>query len=99
MKPTPDSAPAAAGQAGSTLPDLQQQVSALTRELAEARKQQTATSEVLRVISNSPGELQLVFEAMLANATTLCEASYGALWLCQGEGFRMAAIHGALPTA
>ena len=97
-KPKRNNAPTAARPASSPLADLQEQVSALTRELAEAREQQTATSEVLRVISNSPSELQLVFEAMLANATRLCEASYGALWLCQGEGFRMAAIHGALPT-
>jgi GAF domain-containing protein len=62
-------------------------------------EQQAATSEVLRVISSSPGELQPVFEAMLADATRLCEASYGALWLCEGDAFRNVAIHGALPTA
>jgi signal transduction histidine kinase len=68
-------------------------------ELNESLEQQTATSEVLQVISSSPGELQPVFEAMLANATSLCEASYGALWLCEGDAFRNAAIHGALPAA
>ena len=36
---------------------------------------------------------------MLANATRLCEASYGMLWLCEGDGFRTAALHGALPEA
>ena len=66
---------------------------------SEALEQQTATSEVLKVISSSPGELEPVFESMLANATRLCEASYGALWLCDGDAFRFAAIHGALPTA
>jgi GAF domain-containing protein len=69
-----------------------------TRELSESLEQQTATSEVLQVISTSPGELQPVFEAMLANATRLCEASYGTLWLRDGDGYRAAAIHGDLPT-
>jgi len=101
-KPTtlkPSNVVTATRRGSSSLAHLEEQVSFLCRELEGAREQQTATSEVLRIISNSPGELQLVFEAMLANATRLCEASYGALWLCQGEGFRMAAIYGALPTA
>ena len=70
-----------------------------TRELSEALEQQTATSEVLNVISSSPGELEPVFDAMLANATKLCEASYGAMWLREGDAFRNAAFHGALPAA
>jgi len=52
----------------------------LLNELRQSLEQQTATSEVLGVISSSPGELKLVFDAMLANATQVCEASYGALW-------------------
>ena len=70
-----------------------------TRDLSEALEQQTATSEVLQVISSSPGELGPVFEAMLANATRLCEASHGAMWLSEGDAFRTAAIHGDLPEA
>jgi len=70
-----------------------------TDDLSESLEQQTATSEVLRAISSSPGQLQPVFEAMLANATRLCEASYGALWLTEGDGFRAVALHGALPPA
>jgi GAF domain-containing protein len=68
-----------------------------TDDLSESLEQQTATSEVLRVISSSPGELQPVFEAMLANATRLCQASYGNMLLWEGDAFRMAALHGDLP--
>ena len=70
-----------------------------TDDLSESLEQQTATSEVLSVISSSAGELQPVFETMLAKATALCEASYGTLWLLEGNAFRAGAIHGALPEA
>src|SRR6516164_3418526 len=87
------------GTAAPSVADLQKQVVTLTHELKEANERQTATSEVLQVISSSPGELEPVFQAMLANATRLCEASFGVIWLCDGDAFRSAAIYGALPTA
>jgi hypothetical protein len=62
----------------------------LLNELRESLQQQTATSEVLGVISSSPGELQPVFDAMLANATRLCEATFGTLYLRDGDGFHAA---------
>jgi two-component system, NtrC family, sensor kinase len=67
----------------------------LLNELRESLHQQTATSEVLRVISSSPGELEPAFQAMLENATRICEAKFGMLWLCEGGGFRCAALHNA----
>src|SRR5262249_35584698 len=75
------------------------EVQARSRELSESLEQQTATAEVLGVISSSPGELEPVFQTMLANAARLCEASYGALWLCEGDAFRAVALHGPLPSA
>jgi two-component system, NtrC family, sensor kinase len=68
-----------------------------TRELTESLEQQTATSEVLRVISSSPGELKPVFEAMLTNATRLCEAKFGTLYLCEEGKLRFAAAYGVPP--
>ena len=81
----------------SSAADLRKQLDQRTLELAEALEQQTATSEVLGVISSSPGELEPVFEAMLANATRICGAKFGILWLSDGDGFRTVALHGAPP--
>ena len=72
-----------------------------TRLLSELRKslqQQTATSEVLEVISSSSGQLEPVFKAMLANATRICDAAFGSLLLVEGDALRRVALHNAPST-
>ena len=69
----------------------------LLNELRESLQQQTATADVLKVISSSPGDLEPVFEAMLANATRLCNAKFGTLNLSDGDVFRIAAVHNVPP--
>jgi two-component system, NtrC family, sensor kinase len=73
------------------------EVQARTRDLSESLQQQTATADVLKVISSSPGELEPVFNALLENATRICEAKFGTLYLSEGDGFRVAAMHNAPP--
>src|SRR5262245_37668309 len=68
-----------------------------TDNLSEALEQQTATSEVLKVISDSPSELKPVFDAILENATRICEAKFGTMWLRERDAFRVVALHNAPP--
>jgi two-component system, NtrC family, sensor kinase len=65
------------------------------KRLAEALEQQEAISEVLQIISGSPGELQRVFDAVLAHATRLCDAKFASLLLREGDQFRRVSLHNA----
>ena len=69
----------------------------LLGELRESLQQQTATADVLKVISCSPGELEPVFHAMLKNATGICEAQFSMLTLYEGDAFHIVAIHNHRP--
>jgi signal transduction histidine kinase len=75
--------------------DLENKVEVRTSELSQSLEQQTATSEVLRVISASPGELDPVFEAVLANATRICGARFGNLFIYRDGGFHQVAVYNA----
>ena len=72
--------------------DLEQHLEACRRELAEALERQTATSEVLQVVSSSPGDLEPVFSAMLKSATRVCGAKFGVLFRFEGGLFYPAAM-------
>jgi GAF domain-containing protein len=103
-KPKRNNAPTAARPAGSTLADLQEQVGTLTRELAEARKelvdaleQQTATADVLKVVSRATFDLQSVLESLLERAVRLCAADRGLMYRQDGDVYRVAASFGHSP--
>src|SRR5665648_1048149 len=97
--PKRGNAPKVARRRKASAADTDEKIALLERRLNETLQQQTATSEVLQVISSSPGELEPVFQTMLVSAMRLCEASHGVIWLREGDGFRSAALHGAWPEA
>src|SRR6266446_3565143 len=77
--------------------DLKKEIATLRRELAEALERQTATSEVLQVISASVGELEPVFQKMLENATRVCGAKFGTMHLVEGDIVRRVALYNVPP--
>jgi signal transduction histidine kinase/putative methionine-R-sulfoxide reductase with GAF domain len=87
----------AAAMSGQSSANLQRTLDLRTRELAEALEQQAATSEMLRVISSSPGELDPVFNTMLENAVRICDAKFGYLQLHENGAFRMVAMYNPPP--
>jgi GAF domain-containing protein len=98
LRSTGTKAAARASNGPNSVVELKKQLEERTRELAEARghlsealEQQTATSEVLRVISSSPGELEPVFQAMLENAVRVCEAKFGVLFRYSDNAYHVAA--------
>ena len=82
---------------GPSIAKLQEQLDIRTRERDEALEQQAATAEVLKVISSSTGKLEPVFQTILENSITICEAKFGMFWLTEGHNFRCVALHGTSP--
>src|SRR5262245_44452983 len=76
---------------------LAEQLAVKSRELDEALQQQLASSEVLQVISSSPGKLEPIFDTILKNATRICDAQFGNLILFDGETYRTVAFHNTPP--
>ena len=94
-EPKRSNAPKAVARSSSSLPGEATNVTRLTRELNEALEQQTATTDVLQVISSFAGELDPVFQVILTNATRICDGKYGTLYLFADGAFQPVAVHSA----
>ena len=94
-EPKRRNAPKASGRSNSSPTAEVTEIGRLTRELGEALERQTAASEVLNVISSSPGELDPVFNAILQNVARICQAQFGTLNLYDGAAYCTVALHNA----
>jgi GAF domain-containing protein len=90
--------PKAASRRSQSAAGLEAELARLSRELNESLKRKTATSEVLRVVSSSPGDLEPVFATMLEKAVRICDAKFGTMYLCDEGKLRLIAAHN-VPTA
>ena len=96
-KPQRRNAPKATALSISPPTGEEAEVARLARELSDERRQRTATSEVLCLLSGSHGDLNHLFDTILANATNLCQANFGTLSLYEGDAFRIVAMHNVPP--
>ncbi|MGC1296313.1 MAG: GAF domain-containing protein [Alloacidobacterium sp.] len=97
LRPKGRNAPKTLSNRRSPADDSESEVARLKRELREALEQQTATSEVLQVISSSPGELQPVFASMLEKAVHICDAKFGYIYRWDGDAFDLFATYNVPP--
>ena len=95
--PNRGNVPKAVARSNSLTAGKAEEFARLVRELGEALERQAATTELLQVINSSYGDLQLVFQTMLASAVRLCQATFGVLWLAEGNRFRSVALHNLPP--
>jgi hypothetical protein len=91
-KPIRRNAPKAPARSSSSYRETETNVARLSRELSEALERQKATSDLLQVISGSPGNLDPVFQAMLENAVGICGANFGNMFLYEDSAFRTVAM-------
>ena len=95
---TPLARPGQSSSPAASYADLQRDLDHVARVLGQSLEQQTATSEILRVISSSPSDVQPVLDAVAASAARLCAAPDVSLFVREADHLRVAARHGAIPS-